>query len=169
MFAFRLIDLKVVLKLCTNCFMVISFCVPACRNLARKWWRLLLMLILIQKELSSFLLSGGRHWLLMEVSNKYHSCWVGMTLNCIHIFIVTDSFLYWCVMRPASQRFFIHNCIHLRILIISNLVTFLGTNSLSVLNAVKQSINQSILLSGGRHWLVMEVKNKYHMFSFHIC
>jgi len=33
---------------------------------------------------------------------------LGMTLNCIHIFIVTGSFLYWCVMRPASQRFFIH-------------------------------------------------------------
>jgi len=25
-----------------------------------------------------------------------------MTLNCIHIFIVTSSFLYWCVMRPAN-------------------------------------------------------------------
>jgi len=35
-------------------------------------------------------------------------------------FIVTGSFLYWCVMRPASQRFFIHNCINLRNLIISN-------------------------------------------------
>jgi len=63
-------------------------------------------------------------------------------------FIFTGSFLYWCVMRPASQ-FFTHNCIHLRILFISNLVTFFGTNSLSVLmcrKAVKidyQLINQS--------------------------
>jgi len=50
-------------------------------------------------------------------------------------------------MRPASQRFFIHSCIYLRILIISYLATFLGTNSLSVLmcrKAVNQSINQSI-------------------------
>jgi len=31
----------------------------------------------------------------------------GMTLKCIPIFIVTGSFLYWCVLRPASQRFFI--------------------------------------------------------------
>jgi len=57
----------------------------------------------------------------------------GMTLNCIYIFIITGSFLYWCVMRPASQRFFIHSCIYLRILIISYLATFLGSNSLSVL------------------------------------
>jgi len=50
-------------------------------------------------------------------------------------------------MRPASQRFFIHSCIYLLILIISYLATFLGNNSLSVLmcrKAVNQSINQSI-------------------------
>jgi len=50
-------------------------------------------------------------------------------------------------MRPASQCFFIHSCIYLRILIISYLATFLGTNSLSLLmcrEAVDQSINQSI-------------------------
>jgi len=35
-------------------------------------------------------------------------------------------------MRPASQRFFIHSCIYLRIFI-SYLATFLGTNSLAVL------------------------------------
>jgi len=47
-------------------------------------------------------------------------------------------------MRPASQRFFKHSCMYLRILTISNLATFLGTNSLSVLmwrKAVNQSIN----------------------------
>jgi len=69
----------------------------------------------------------------------------GMTLNCIHIFIVTGSFLYWCVMRPASQRFFIRSCIYLRILIISYLATFFDTNSLSVLmccRAVDRSIDQ---------------------------
>jgi len=66
-----------------------------------------------------------------------------MTLNCIHIFIVTGSFLYWCVMRLASQRFFIHSCIYLRILIISYLATFLGTNSLSVLMC-RKAVNQSI-------------------------
>jgi len=70
---------------------------------------------------------------------------LGMTLNCIHIFIIAGSFLYCCVMRPASQRFFILTCIYLRILIIPYLATFLGTNSLSVLmcrKAVNQSINQ---------------------------
>jgi len=47
-------------------------------------------------------------------------------------------------MRPASQRFFIHSCIYLRILIISYLATFLGTNnSLSVLMCRKE-VNQSI-------------------------
>jgi len=67
-----------------------------------------------------------------------------MTLNCIHIFIVTGSFLYWCVTRPASQRFFIiHSCIYLRILIISYLATFLSTNSLSVLMC-RKAVNQSI-------------------------
>jgi len=70
---------------------------------------------------------------------------LGMTLNCIHIFIVTGSFLYWCVMRPARQRFFIHRCIYILIVITSYLAAFLGTNSLSVLmcrKAVNQSINQ---------------------------
>jgi len=66
----------------------------------------------------------------------------GMTLNCIHIFIVIGSFLYWSVMRPASQRFFKHSYISLRILIISYLATFLGTNSLSVLMC-RKAVNQS--------------------------
>jgi len=66
---------------------------------------------------------------------------LGMTLNCIHIFIVTGSFLYGCVIRPASQRFFIYSCICLRILIISYFAAFLGTNSLSVLMC-RKAINQ---------------------------
>jgi len=73
-----------------------------------------------------------------------------MTLNCIHIFIVTGSCLYRCIMRPASQRFFIHSCIYLRILI-SYLATFLGTNNLSVLmcrKAVNQSISQVSWMCG---------------------
>jgi len=86
----------------------------------------------------------------------------GMTLNCIHIFIVTGSFLFWCVMRPASQRFFlIHSCIYLRILIISYLATFLGTNGLYVLmccKAVNQSINRHIINFTQR-------RNKYKMKS----
>jgi len=79
---------------------------------------------------------------------------LSMTLNCIQIFIVTYRFLYWSVMTPASQRFFIHSCIHLRILIISYLATFLCTNSLCVLmcrKAVNQSINQLPVLSQ-IHW-----------------
>jgi len=73
----------------------------------------------------------------------------GMTLNCIHMFIVTGSFLYWCVMRPASQRLFIRSCIYLRIVIISCSATFLGTNSLYMLmcrKAVNQSINHLVLI-----------------------
>jgi len=96
-------------------------------------------------------------FIYFKYSRVFTACVVGMTLNCIHIFIVTGNFLYWCVMRPASQRFFIHSCIYLRILIISYLATFLGTNSLSVLmcrKAVNQSINRSCnnaLVS--LHWL----------------
>jgi len=59
--------------------------------------------------------------------------------------IVTGSFLYWFVMRLASQRFFIHSCIYLRILIISYLATFLFTNSLSVL-MWRKAVNQSTLV-----------------------
>jgi len=44
-------------------------------------------------------------------------------------------------MRSASQRFYIHSCICLRILIISYIATFLGTNSLSVLMCYK-AVNQ---------------------------
>jgi len=94
----------------------------------------------ICKFLSTCLISTFFFWLLDWTCGLV----LGMTLNCIHIFIVTGSFLYWCVIRPASQHFFIHSCIYLRILIISYLSTFLGTNSLSVLmcrKAVNQSIN----------------------------
>jgi len=71
---------------------------------------------------------------------------LGMTLNCFHIFIVTGSFcsdVSWS--WPVSVSSFIHSCIYLRILIISCLAMFLGTNSLSELmchKAVNQSINQ---------------------------
>jgi len=57
----------------------------------------------------------------------------GMTLNCIHIFIVTGSFLYWY----AIQRFFIHSCVYLRILIISYLATFLALIAFLCWGAVK--------------------------------
>jgi len=67
-----------------------------------------------------------------------------MTLNCIHIFIVTGSFLYWYVIRPASRRFFIHSCNYPWIMIISYLAAFLGTNSLSVLMC-RKAVNQSIV------------------------
>jgi len=53
-------------------------------------------------------------------------------------------------MRPASQRFFIHSCIYLRISIISYLATFLlGTNSLSVLMC-RKAVNQSTMVV--RRW-----------------
>jgi len=94
------------------------------------------------------------HYRMISCSSKFSICLVsitvlvalfvlGMTLNCIHIFIVTGSFLYWCVMRPASKRFFIHGCIYRWILIISYLATFLGTNSLYVLMC-RKAVNQSI-------------------------
>jgi len=82
-------------------------------------------------------------WLMKPPGLQLSLRVVGMTLNYIHIFIVTGSFLYWCVMRPASHRFFIHSCIYLRILIISCLTTFLSTNSLSVLMC-RKAVNQSI-------------------------
>jgi len=72
-----------------------------------------------------------------------------MTSNCIHIFIVTSSFLYWSFLRPAPSVSS-YSCIYLRISIISYSATFLGTDSLSVLmcrKAVTQLINQSIALS----------------------
>jgi len=59
--------------------------------------------------------------------------------------------LYWCVMRPASQHFFIHSCIYLRFSIISVLATFLGTNSLSVL-MYRKAVNQSIVCCGYEGW-----------------
>jgi len=38
----------------------------------------------------------------------------GMTLNCIHILIVTGSVLYWCVLNPdASQSAFLHTQLYL--------------------------------------------------------
>jgi len=53
-------------------------------------------------------------------------------------------------MRLASQRFFVHSCIYLQILIISYLAlaTFLGTNSLSVLKC-RKTVNQSIIQKCG--------------------
>jgi len=68
--------------------------------------------------------------------------------------------LYWCVMRPSSQRFFIHSCIYLRILIISFLKTFLGTNSLSVLMC-RKAVNQSILQLQER--LTQGIRQLWHM------
>jgi len=52
-----------------------------------------------------------------------------------------------CVMRPASQRFIIHSCIYLRILIITYVATFLALIAFLCWCAVKQSINQSWLKS----------------------
>jgi len=61
-----------------------------------------------------------------------------MTLNCIHIFIVTGSFLYWCVIRPASVSsytvVFIYDSLSYRFLA---LIAFL---------CVKQLINQLVLV-----------------------
>jgi len=68
----------------------------------------------------------------------------GMTLTASTFSFWTGSFLHRCVMRPASQRFFIHRCIYLRLLIISYLAKFLGTNSLSVLMC-RKAVNQSIV------------------------
>jgi len=89
---------------------------------------------------------------------------LGTTLNCIHIFIVTGSFLYWCVMRPASQRFFIHSCICQRFLA---LIAFLCWC------AVKQSINQSIsgllasaCMSGDYHSYILQA-DTHSSFALH--
>jgi len=94
--------------------------------------------VLVHANFASCLLNVECNWGDVVILNV-----LGMTLNCNHIFIATGSFLYWCVMRPASQRFLMHSYIYLRILIISYLATFLGTNSLSVL-ICRKAINQSI-------------------------
>jgi len=86
----------------------------------------------------------------------YHQV-LGMTLKCFHIFIVTGSFLYWCVMRPASQRFFIHSCIYLRI-IMFYLATFLGLSVLICRNAV----NQSTIILQLIHTFILYNINRYH-------
>jgi len=98
-----------------------------------------------------------------------HRLVLGMMLNCIHIFIFSGSFLYWCVMWPAFQRFFIHSCFYLRILIISYLATFFGTNSLSVLmcrKEVNQSIKQEIILCNPISYLtcgsILQYLSKQH-------
>jgi len=73
---------------------------------------------------------------------------MGLTLNCIHIFIVTGSYFVLMCHEAVQSAFLIHSFIYLRIVIISYLATFLGTNSLSVLmcrKAINQSINQSCL------------------------
>jgi len=97
-------------------------------------------------------------WFVFKLPTHHFTCPIymlspsdvwSMTLNCIHIFIVTGSFLYWCVMRSASQRFFIRSCVYLRIfdhILFSNVF---GTNSLAVLmcrKAVIQSIAEMRLL-----------------------
>jgi len=78
-------------------------------------------------------------------------------------------------MRPASQRFFIHNCIHLRILIISNLEHFLALIAFLCCCAVKQSINQcqdfniahsTIAIIANPRCLPLYYKLKSHI---HIC
>jgi len=68
-----------------------------------------------------------------------------MTLNCIHIFIITGSFFVLMCHEAGQSAFFIYSCIYLQILIISYLATYLGTNSLSVLMCCK-AVNQSISL-----------------------
>jgi len=85
---------------------------------------------------------------------------LGVTLNCIHLFIVTISFIYWCVMRPASLRFFICSSIYLRILS-SYLATFLDTNSLAVLKC-RKAVNQSLC-----KLLDVNHKDWGHRFSAH--
>jgi len=69
-------------------------------------------------------------------------------------------------MRPASQRCFIYSCIYLRILIISYLATFLGTNSLSVLmcrNAVIQLSRLWSCLDGE-----LEGEGNFEMFNINL-
>jgi len=84
-----------------------------------------------------------------------------MTLNCIHIFIVTGSSLYWCAMRPTNQHFFIHSCIYLRILIIScSTSTILGSNGLNSTDvplSKKQTNVTSVLQSSWKTIIIIFV------------
>jgi len=85
-----------------------------------------------------------RHKLFNSIIKRFHIVEIvlGMTLNCIHIFIVTGSVLYWRVLRPASQRFFIVVFIYesWSYLILQR---FLAPIAFLCWCAVKQSINQS--------------------------
>jgi len=58
-------------------------------------------------------------------------------------------------MRPASQRFFKHRCIYLRIVIISYLATFLCTNSLSVLMC-RKAVNQTAVFDAVDHNILLQ-------------
>jgi len=113
-------------------------------------------------------------WTLLCLSALCHSVYICAIIYDTTLFNIYDmsvgSFLYWCVMRLASQRFFIHSCICLRILIKSYLATFLGTNSLHVLmcrKAVNQSINQSINQS--MTWTVLCLSAHYHSVVSVLC
>jgi len=71
---------------------------------------------------------------------------IGVAMN-IYVVIISVSYDWRrnaiFVEFLASQRFFIHSCICIRILIISYLATFLGTNCLYVLMC-RKAVNQSI-------------------------
>jgi len=64
----------------------------------------------------------------LKTNILYCIVFLGMTLNCIHIFIVTGSF-FVLMCHEAGQSAFLHTQLYLsiRILIISDLATFLGT------------------------------------------
>jgi len=79
-------------------------------------------------------------------SSSYLHRPVGVTLNCIHIFIVTGSFLYPCVMRPSSRV-----CSYTVVFIYESWSYLIQQRFLALIAflcwcAAKQSINQSSYL-----------------------
>jgi len=86
---------------------------------------------------------------------------MGMTLNCIHIFIVTGNFLYRCVMRPAMQSAFLQTQSYLSTNldhIFSNVSRHYSLFVLMYRTAVNQSTN--VIFS--------QFKTQPHVWSLHV-
>jgi len=110
-------------------------------------------------------------WYCLYSLYRTHPCgiWLifssmGMTLNYFHIFIVTGSFLYmyWCVMRPASQHpsytvLFIYESWSY---LISQ--SFLALIAFLCWCAVQQSINQST----SQVWILLLCHGYPEMFQY---
>jgi len=130
---------------CSNLFFQINmvnnlnvlFCLSANVYTASTSWQIFYLASCIFNKLylySTYVLGMTVNWITPSDVQ-------GITLNCFHIFIVTGSFLYRCVMRPASQLFLL-SCIYLRIFILPYLATCLGTYLCLYVLMCRKAVNQ---------------------------